>query len=226
MLNYIEFENRGMKHAELAGIKNIIFDLGGVIIDIYYDKTIESFKKLGFSDFDSIYSQIKHTRVFDLLEIGKLPSQAFRMELRKFRNNLSDKQIDEAWSAMIGEMPESYIALLGSLKGKYRTFLLSNTNAIHIDYLIKRMVKKFGYNPLPNMFEYLYLSHEMGCRKPDMEAYEYVLRDAAINPGETLFIDDLEVNIKGAKKVGLHTFHLVDTKLSSLFNMNPAAIIS
>jgi putative hydrolase of the HAD superfamily len=217
MFNYNAFEKRRISREELSGIKNIIFDLGGVIIDIYYNKTIESFKKLGFADFDTIYTQIKQTRVFDLLETGKLPPQGFRMELRKFRTHLTNDQIDAAWSAMIGEMPENYIEMLSSLRGKYRTFLLSNTNAIHIEFFIRGLVKKFGYNPLPDMFEYLYLSHEMGFRKPDAEAYEYVLRDAGINAAETLFIDDLEENIKGAEKVGLHTFQLVDSKLSSLF---------
>lgn len=220
MFNYSEFEKRGVVKEELSGIKNIIFDLGNVIIDIYFEKTIDDFKKLGFTDFDSIYSQIKQTRIFDLLETGKIPPQAFRMELRKFRNHLTDEQIDQAWSSMIGDMPAAYISLLSALKKNYKVFLLSNTNAIHIDFFIRYLNRKYGYNPLPGMFDYMYFSHEIGYRKPELEAYEHVLRDAGIRASETLFIDDLELNISGARKAGLHTLQLTGCTLASLFIQN------
>lgn len=220
MFNYLEFEKKGIVKEELSGIKNIIFDLGNVIIDIYFQKTIDDFRKLGFADFDSIYSQIKQTRIFDLFETGKIPPQTFRMELRKFRNHLTDEQIDRAWSSMIGDMPATYISLLGALKKNYKVFLLSNTNAIHIDFFIRYLNKKYGYNPLPGMFDYMYFSYEIGYRKPEVEAYEYVLTDAGLNARETLFIDDMEINISGARKAGLHTLQLTDCAISSLFHTN------
>jgi glucose-1-phosphatase len=221
MLNRLAFSKIGISEKQISGIKNIIFDLGGVIIDIRYDETIEQFKKLGFTDFQNIYSLLKQTRLFDLLETGKIPPQAFRMEMRKFQNHLTDEQIDTAWSAMIGNMPWYNIPLIKTIRKHYRTFLLSNTNAIHIEYFIKQLEKTFKLNPLPEMFEHTYYSHEMGCRKPDIEAYEFVLRDSGLIASETLFIDDLDLNIEGAKNAGLIAYHLKDEKIHSLFDYVP-----
>lgn len=217
MENKQEFDNTEENKLELSGIKNIIFDLGGVIIDIHYQKTIEQFKKFGFTDFEAIYSQLKQTHLFDLLETGKIPPQSFRMELRKY-HNLTDKQIDEAWNMMIGDMPYQHVNLLKLLRKRFRVFLLSNTNNIHIDYFLKYLNDKYNGNPLLEMFEHTYYSYEIGYRKPDIQAYNYVLMDAGINATETLFIDDLEENIAGAQKAGLQTFHLTKHSIRTLFN--------
>jgi glucose-1-phosphatase len=211
-------ETQGIPETELTGIKNIIFDLGGVIIDIRYNDTIEQFKRLGFNNFETIYNLIKQNQIFDNLETGKIQPQAFRTELKKYQDHLTDTQIDLAWNAMIGEMPVNYIPLLKKIRQKYRTFLLSNTNAIHIDYFNRYLKKKFGYNPLPEMFEQTYYSHEMGCRKPDASAFEYVLKDAGLLASETLFIDDLEANIKAAQTLGIHTVHLVNQSIQTVFS--------
>jgi len=211
-------EKNNVNKLELSGIKNIIFDLGGVIIDIHYQKTIEQFKKLGFIDFETIYTNIKQSHLFDLVETGKIPPHSFRMELRKYRNNLTDSQIDKAWNAMIGEMPYQNVNLLKLLRLKYRTFLLSNTNAIHIEYFLNYITQKFDYNPLPEMFEHTYYSHEIGYRKPDLNSYNYVIMDAGLNASETLFIDDLEANIIGAREAGLKTFHITEQNIQMLFN--------
>lgn len=207
----------GIKESELGNIKNIIFDLGGVIIEIRYKATIEAFKKLGFEDFENIYSLIKHTRLFDLLETGKIPAQAFRNELRKFRNTLTDEEITKAWNTMIGNMPSAHLPLLRSLKSRYQTYLLSNTNEIHIDYFIQYLEQKFGYNPITDMFHKAYFSHELGERKPDLVAYQAVLKDAGIAAHESLFIDDLPVNIEGARKAGLLAYHLENETIMDLF---------
>jgi glucose-1-phosphatase len=208
MINLIKNEPLIFSSLELPGIKNIIFDLGGIIINIYYNKTIEAFKQLGFENFDTIYTQIAQTRVFDMLETGKIPPLGFRMELRKYKNHLSDEIIDQAWNAMIGEMSVKTFNLLKEVRKNYRTFLLSNTNQIHIDYFNQYLYQKFNFNPLDEMFEHAYFSHEIGERKPTAEAFKYVLKDARIKPEETLFIDDLIANIEGAQNVGLNTLHL------------------
>jgi glucose-1-phosphatase len=202
---------------QLGKIKNIVFDLGGVIIDIHYNDTLEKFRQLGFDNFEEIYTQIKNTSLFDNLETGKIKPEAFRDELRKIKNHLSDEQIDEAWNSMIGEMPGRNLALLKSIRTKYRTFLLSNTNAIHIAYFRQYLQQTFGYDPLPEMFEHTWFSHEIGERKPTLAAYEYILKDGNLNPHETLFIDDLAVNIEGARKAGLLAYHLVDETIMDLF---------
>lgn len=208
----------GISETKLSEIKNIIFDLGGVVIDIRYQDTINAFKELGFEDFELIYTQLKQTHLFDLLETGRIPAQAFRVELRKFRDHLTDYEIDSAWNKMIGIMPEEHPALLKSLRSKYATFLLSNTNAIHIDYFYKYLSQAYSAGTITEMFDKVYYSHEIGLRKPDTEAYFKVLRDAGIKAGETLFIDDLSANIQGAKEAGLYAYHLHKEKITDLFN--------
>jgi len=207
----------GISEVELSNVKNIIFDLGGVIIDIHYQSTITAFKEIGFADFEDIYSLIKNTPLFDLLETGKIPPQAFRNELRKYSNHISDEQINHAWNTMIGDMPSSNLPLLCNVRQNYRTFLLSNTNAIHIEHFTHYLQQKFGYNPLTDMFDKVYFSHQIGQRKPDKEAYEVVLNDASLLPGETLFIDDLLANIEGAKSAGLLAYHLENETIKELF---------
>lgn len=209
----------GIPSDDLKNIKNIIFDLGGVIIDIHYQATIDAFKRIGFDDFENIYSIIKNTPLFDMLETGKIPAQAFRNELRKFKNYLTDEQINAAWNTMIGNMPPDNLSLLRHVRKKYRTYLLSNTNAIHIDYFINYLKQKFGYNPLPDMFDKVYFSHEIGQRKPDKEAFEAVLKDACLSANETLFIDDLKMNISGARSAGLHAYHLENESIRELFEV-------
>lgn len=212
-------EKLGVSGTKLEGIKNIIFDLGGVLISLNYNETIEQFNKLGFVDFERIYIQIKQNRIFDLLETGKIPAQVFRNELRKFHNHLSDRAIDHAWCTMIGDMPAVNISLLKYVRSRYRTFLLSNTNIIHIDYFIKYLHKTFGYDPLPEMFEHTYYSHEIGERKPLPESFNAVIRDAGINASETMFIDDLKANIEGARAVGLLAYHLENEEITNVFEI-------
>ena len=222
MLNSHVALKLGITGDQLKDIKNIIFDLGGVMIDIHYQATIEAFKKVGFNDFENIYSLIRHTHLFDLLETGKIPAQAFRNELRKFQAQLTDEQINFAWNTMIGDMPDENLPLLISVKKNYRTYMLSNTNVIHIDYFIHYMEIKFGYNALTDMFDKVYFSHEIGQRKPDREAYEAVLNDAGLIAGKTLFIDDLQANIEGAQKAGLLAYHLENESISDLFTKESA----
>jgi len=155
--------------------------------------------------------------LFDLLETGKISPQAFRNELRKYHNQLTDEQIDYVWNFMIGDMPKSHTALLKKIRSHYQTFLLSNTNAIHIFYFEHYLEQTFGYNPLPEMFKQTYYSFEIGERKPDTKIFEYVLTNACLNAEETLFIDDTEANIKGAQKAGLLAYYLENETISDLF---------
>ncbi|MDP4207623.1 MAG: HAD family phosphatase [Bacteroidota bacterium] len=217
MLNPDIARQLNVNEDNLLQVKNIIFDLGGVIINIHYQASIELFKQMGFTDFEGIYTQLKQTHLFDLLETGKIAPQIFRDELRKYNLSISDEQIDQAWNAMIGSMPAEHIPLLMRIRKKYRTFLLSNTNAIHINYFQNYLKQSFGANPLPLMFEHTYYSHDIGERKPNVSAYEFVLNDAGLKASETLFIDDLAANIEGARKAGLLAYHLSDETISDIF---------
>lgn len=190
-------------------IKNIIFDLGGVIINIDYHLTIDAFKKIGFDDFESVFSQAQQLGVFDLLDKGLVSHEDFRSYIRNLSSKtLTNNQIDDAWNAMLLDFPIERLKLLEKIKKQYRTFLLSNTNQIHCDVYTKDLQNTYGVNDLSHFFEKVYLSHEIHMRKPDSEAFMLILNENNLKPEETLFIDDTEQHIEGAKKVGIITHYL------------------
>ncbi|MDR1554318.1 MAG: HAD family phosphatase [Prevotellaceae bacterium] len=190
-------------------IRNIIFDLGDVIINVDYHKTENAFKNLGISDFDKIFSQVRQSKIVDKLEVGDISPAEFRENLRGLCGfDVSDIAIDKAWNAMILDLPHDRIAILDKLRLDYRIFLLSNTNKIHIDYCMNSL----NFELIKSKFEKVYLSHEIHMRKPNVETYEFVLNDAQLQASQTLFIDDTIINIDGAKRAGLTTYHLTNGK--------------
>ncbi|MCD6366977.1 MAG: HAD family phosphatase [Bacteroidales bacterium] len=197
-------------------IKNIVLDLGGVIINIDYQLTIKAFEELGITNASKFYSQQQQTNLFDLLETGKISEAGFRDEIRKFAGkNLSDNNIDTAWNAMLLDFPPERMETLKQLKSHYRTFLLSNTNAIHFTAYTKTLIKNFGKNNLSDYFHKEYYSHLIHRRKPHPDTFRFVLKDQNLLPQETLFIDDSEQHIHGAKSVNLQTHLLVDETLEN-----------
>lgn len=202
-----------------ANIDTIIFDFGGVLINIDYHKTIDAFRALGIKDFEERYSQAGQTSLFNDLEVGKISAQRFVNELLNFLpQGTSPNQVVQAWNAMILDVPKSGIELLQSLKGKYRLFLLSNTNEIHIPKAIAEW-KRASTVEFYDCFDHVYLSHEMGMRKPNKEIFEHVCTEQGIQPENALFIDDSSQHIQGANGVGLNTIHLTsEISLVSLFS--------
>ncbi len=188
-------------------IKNIIFDLGGVLIGIDYHATINAFKNLGVEKFDEFFTQLKQHHLFDKWDIGGITPEQFRHQLREISGlPMSNEQIDHAWNAMLGIMPNNRIPLLENVSKNYRIFLLSNTNAIHIPYFKRYITENFGYDGLDNFFENLYYSHEIGHRKPDAGAFNHVIAQNGLNAAETLFFDDTHMHVAGARKVGIHAY--------------------
>jgi len=200
-------------------IDTIIFDFGGVLINIDYHRTIQAFRQLGIEDFEERYSQADQTSLFNDLEIGKISAQRFVNELLHFLpKGTSPNQVVHAWNAMLLDVPQSRIELLQKLKRKYRLFLLSNTNEIHIPKALIEW-KKSSDIDFYDCFEHVYLSHEIGMRKPNEEIFEYVCQQQNIRPENAVFIDDSIQHIDGAKKMGLNTIHLTpDQALTSLFS--------
>lgn len=191
-------------------IKNIIFDLGGVIINLDYNRTRESFIKLGVKDFDAIYSKAQQSGFFDEFDKGTLSPDEFRHEIRKhISHKVTDAEIDTAWDAMLLDIPKEKLDLLRALKGKYRTFLLSNTNKIHVRNFSGYMLQTFGTPDFTPYFEKWYFSCNIGMRKPDAEVFDFVLRENNLEASETLFVDDSVQHIEGAQKVGLQTLFLM-----------------
>ncbi len=202
-------------------IKNIIFDLGGVLLNINYKVTIEAFKNLGITNFEELFSQASQNQIFDGLDTGRLSPAEFRDRLRKVSGlDLSDEQINTAWNALILDFPAQRITLLEDTAQHYRTFLLSNTNAIHYPAYTAILKKEHGYESLAGLFERHYLSHEIGMRKPDVEIYQFVLQENDLKGDETLFIDDTLKHVEGARKAGLQAYwlDLEQEKVEDLFD--------
>lgn len=192
----------------LNSIKNIIFDWGGVIMNLDLDSTYHAFSELGLADLKAEYSMAAQDAVFENWEQGKIDAQEFREAIQsKLSKPTSFEQIDSAWNAMLKETPEQRIDLLRELRKSHRLFLLSNTNQIHADYYNAYFEKENGFE-FASLFEKVYYSHEVGLRKPNAEIFEYVLKDAGLKDEETLFIDDTEVHVNAASKLGIRAFHL------------------
>jgi putative hydrolase of the HAD superfamily len=189
--------------------KAIIFDLGGVIVNLNYDATAKAFKDLGIENFDEVYSKRKQERLFDDFEKGITSPLDFRNIIRKnIPQQVTDVQIDKAWNAMLLDVPPERIKWLQQLSKKYRIYLLSNTNEIHIKAITHSLIDTYGENIFERTFEKIYYSSRMNKRKPDAEIFEYVLRENKLIADETLFVDDSEQHIKGAEKIGLNVFQM------------------
>lgn len=199
-------------------VRNIIFDLGGVLLKIDYDKTTEAFRKLGLERPEEAFTKYRQAALFQEFEKGTVSAASFIDRLRQEIPHASEANIKEAWCALLGDMPDLSLTILGKLKEKgYRIFLLSNTNAIHKDAFENHIEKAHGTEKFHGLFERIYYSHIMGMRKPDAHIFETVLGENELKAEETLFIDDTEEHIEGALKVGIRALHLQEmSELSSL----------
>jgi putative hydrolase of the HAD superfamily len=194
------------------GVQNIIFDLGGVLLDIDPDRSIEAFKALGLTDVIKPGGWGYKHEVFLNMEEGLLTDDEFRDGVRKLLpQEVTDHDIDTAWCAMLIDFPVDRIALLKELQADYQLYLFSNTNNIHLQYFHHLFQQKFGYS-ITELFEKDFYSHVIQKRKPSLESFQIVLNNAGLSPRETLFIDDSKDNVEGAQKVGMHAVHLTSEK--------------
>ena len=190
-------------------IKNIIFDWGGVITDLHLSLTRKSFSDLGLSIFDESVPHDPHNDLFISFEIGKISPDEFRNRIRSFSAvSLTDAAIDNAWNALLGDLPAERWRILEKAAMQFRTFLLSNTNAIHLPYYYNRILDTYGTHGYAHLFEKTYFSFELGMRKPNRDIFQHVMGDTGIDPKETLFIDDFIENIDTARQLGFRTIHL------------------
>jgi FAD synthase/beta-phosphoglucomutase-like phosphatase (HAD superfamily) len=188
----------------LNGIKNIIFDFGGVLIDLNQQACLDAFAKLGVPQVADYVTPYGHVGPFGQLENGDISVETFRDAFRQlFKVDLTDDQIDEAWGAFLMQIPANKLRMVHELAKTYRVFLLSNTSPIHIRKL--QAFEEAGY-PLNECFEKLYLSYEVGLSKPGKAIYKYVLKDAGLKPEETLFVDDGPANCASAAALGIRTY--------------------
>ena len=202
----------------MAAIKNIIFDMGGVLYNIDYNLTADAFKKLGFTNFEAMYSQFTADEVFEKLETGQItPNEFYTIIQQKSDVEISTTQIKNAWNAMLLGFRTTAINHLVEIKNSYRIFLLSNTHAIHLESVYEdydMLGQAIGYDDL---FEQAWYSHKVGFRKPNEDIYEFILKEAGLNAEETLFIDDSFNNIETAKALGIQTHLLLpDERIEEL----------
>ena len=187
--------------------KNIIFDLGNVLVKLDEDATMRAFEKLGMGSFKHLRENPEALQLFQAMGIGRITNQQFFDSFRKIVNpDATDKQIIDATNAMLVTIPDTKKQKLIDLrKVGYRTFLLSNTIDIHWRYC-KDELFPMDKLTVDDYFERIFISQKMHMKKPDDEIFQTVIKEAGIDPNETLFIDDLEVNCKAAERSGIHAF--------------------
>ena len=187
-------------------ISTLIFDLGGVIVDLDLPKCIQNFKDLGLENIEQYLSNFGQKDFFMQFEKGQIGIPAFRNEIRKLAGiELTDAQIDEAWCSFLTQIPVEKLHLLSELKKKYRILLLSNTNPLHIQTAVAAEFSKTG-KTRQDFFDKCYLSYEMGMVKPDVEIFKALLADAQVKAEECLFLDDGKKNIDTAAALGIQTY--------------------
>ena len=199
-------------------IKNIVFDLGGVLVDLDFKAAINGLRQAGFANVKEQLMAFDQGGIFQKFELGEMTADEFRTAIRENSTvTLTDEEIDALWNAMLLEIPREKLELILDLRGKYMVYLLSNTNSIHWDYVCKNAFNYRGFR-VNDYFEETFLSYEMHLAKPNKAIFEKVLHDANLLPEETLFIDDSEANCKAAEEVGIHAHHYhIGDDLSKVF---------
>ncbi|MDR3653931.1 MAG: HAD family phosphatase [Paludibacter sp.] len=193
-----------MKH--FNNITTLIFDLGGVVINLDLPKCIQNFKQLGVENFENYLSNFGQKGFFLQFEKGQIGVDEFRTEIRKLAlNNLTNKQIDDAWCSFLCDIPMQKINILLELKTKFRLIVLSNTNPLHIKVSTANEFSRYGLI-IDNVFDSCYFSYEMGMVKPDAEIFLTLLKNEHVTANECLFLDDGEKNIERAQQLGIQTY--------------------
>ncbi len=192
----------------LNGIRNIIFDLGGVLLNIDPKRTINAFGKLGMEQLVGDKGLSYDHEIFYQMEQGKITSDEFRQGvLELLPTQVSFQEIDDAWTAMLLDFPPIRVKLLKNLRKDFKIYLFSNTNAIHVEKFHSDFRNQHGFE-VSTLFNKDFYSNEIGYRKPSAEAYQEIIRLSGINPAESLFIDDSLLNVESAIASGLKGFWL------------------
>ena len=193
---------------DLSGIKNIIFDFGNVLLNIDPELSAKAFTKLGIKEGIDFWGSTDSSKLLIGLEKGTITPDEFRKgALEMLVEDITPQQVNNAWNALLLDLPSKRVEMLKRLNQHYGLFLLSNSNQIHYDYYMPGFEEKFGF-PMGDLFEKLWFSHELKMLKPDLEIYNYVLKDGGLKASETLFIDDTLINVEAARSLGVKAWHL------------------
>lgn len=201
-----------MPEIQSVKIKNIIFDLGGVLLNINPLLSLIEFANISKTDPEVLKNRLTSDRVFEKFDTGILSPDEFRNELCRIMNyHASNPEIDNAWNILLLDFPPERVELLKQLKLNYSIFLLSNTNIIHFWKYTADFYQKYGIQ-MADMFEKLFLSYEIGIHKPDAGIYTHVLQNAEIKADESVFFDDSPANVEAAIKLGMSGIHITNGK--------------
>ncbi len=194
----------------MQNIESIVLDYGNVLFDIDFSRLRQSFVDLGIRDVDAFYGHRAQHALFDAFDKGLITADQFRNEIRKASGgpDLSDEAIDAAWNSLLIGVRAGHHDLLHRLKERYRTFLLSNNNEIHYNWIMAYLNREFGLESNSVFFEKDYYSHLMQMRKPDPEIFEFVSATHSLAPERTLFVDDSPQHIETARRLGWSAYLL------------------
>ena len=187
--------------------------MGNVLFSIDYKKTEDAFVALGYGNFSEMYSQFTADDLFEKLETGKISTEDFYTKLiAAHKSGVNEEQITTAWNGMLLHWRLDSLAFLKTLAKTYNLYLLSNTNEIHLTAVNNLLLQQTGKENIDDLFTKAYYSHKINLRKPNVDIFEFIAKDAGINPQETLFIDDLENNIATAAQLGFKTHLLLENE--------------
>ena len=188
-------------------IEVVVFDLGNVIIPVDFAKTTKAFVTLGGKQASELYHRAGQNYLFEELERGEVSRKEFLDRVRPILNHASDAEIVEAWNAMLSHIDLSTFEYLDKLRPRYRTYILSNINTYHAEWVAKAMRSASSEQDISQYFDHVFYSHEIGHRKPENRAWQIIVEQKGIDPKKTLFIDDKEINIEAAKALGFIALH-------------------
>lgn len=207
---------------DASRIRNVIFDFGGILFEIDYHLPVQAFQALGYDGFASVYTQSAQNEIFDQLETGKISNEAFLEYLHTFVPNATRAEVAHAWNCILLRIWPHKVDFVKSVRAKgYRTFMLSNTNAIHVAEFERMIDETMGIASFYEAFEKIYYSNAIGIKKPYPSTYLALCEWNGLKPEETLFIDDSIQHVRGAAAAGLIAVHLepgetVEEKLAAL----------
>jgi glucose-1-phosphatase len=198
-----------------SDINTIIFDFGGVIIDIDPQLTMNEFAKLGAKKLDEDQTQHLIHNIIRKFEKGIFTPEVFRKKIKEFLGiqKASDQALDDAWNSLLFDIPEKRLKAIEQAKKNYQIFLLSNSNEIHYDLYVRDLQLRFGYREFDELFDKAYFSFDLHLAKPDSDIFEFVLHQHDLDPAKTLFIDDTEENLIAAQNLGMCTYQIKKPEL-------------
>ena len=187
-------------------IKNVVFDFGGVIIDIDRDRAVKKFVEIGVKDADNLLDKYHQKGIFLEIEDGRIDAESFRLKLSEIcGKELTYKEVELGWRGFVTAVEQYKLDYLNILRQrKYNVYILSNTNPYIMGWARSREFTSAG-RPLDDYVDKIYASYEVKCVKPDRGIFEYMIKDAALNPSETVFVDDGASNISIGKVFGFVT---------------------